>query len=80
MSHELHYTSVARGLKPGSQGFCTVAVSAGLPGPIADRLEGLSGYRPLFSPNDPSFKSESGRLFAPPARDGGGVAQRPLAG
>ena len=50
MSHELHYTSVPRGLKSGSVGFSTVAQTAGLPAPIADRLEGLSGYRPVYPP------------------------------
>src|SRR5688572_8699530 len=54
MSHELHYTSAPRGLKPGSRGFCTVACTAGLPAPLADRLESLSGYRQVFPPNDPS--------------------------
>ena len=54
MSHELHYTSVPRGLKSGSVGFCTVAVTPNLPGPVADRLEGLSGYRPIFPPGSPS--------------------------
>lgn len=54
MSHELHYTSVPRGLKSGSVGFSTVAQTAGLPAPIADRLEGLSGYRPVYPPGSPS--------------------------
>ena len=53
MSQELHYTSVPRGLKPGARGFCTVAHTAGLSQALLERLEGLSGYRPRFKPNDP---------------------------
>ncbi len=54
MSQELHYTSVPRGLKPGARGFCTVAHTAGLSQAVTERLEGLSGYRPRFKPNDPN--------------------------
>jgi len=46
--YELIYTSAPRGLKPGSQGFCTVACSAGMPPNLIVRLEALSGYRHLF--------------------------------
>lgn len=53
MSQELHYTSAPRGLKPGSRGFCTVACTPGMPGPLADRLESLSGYQQLFPPHHP---------------------------
>ena len=53
MSHELYYTSLPAGLKPGSNGFCTVAMTAGLPAPTVQRLEMLSGYRELYSPGDP---------------------------
>jgi len=54
MSQELHYTSVPRGLKPGSRGFCTVATTPNLSRPLAERLEGLSGYQPVYPPGDPS--------------------------
>ena len=54
MSQELHYTSVARGLKPGSRGFGTVAATANLPDSLAERLEGLSAYRAVYPPGDPS--------------------------
>jgi hypothetical protein len=54
MSHELHYTSVPRGLKPGSRGFCTVGMTAQISGQLVDRLESLSGYQPVFPPHDPS--------------------------
>ena len=54
MSHELHYTSATRGLRPGTHGFCTVAATSQLAAPVAERLEGLSGYRPAFPPGHPS--------------------------
>lgn len=54
MSQELHYTSVPRGLKPGSRGFGTVAATANLPDSLADRLEALSGYQAVYPPGDPS--------------------------
>ena len=31
MSYELYFTSALRGLKPGSQGYCTVAHTEGMP-------------------------------------------------
>ncbi|HEY7157823.1 MAG TPA: hypothetical protein VH575_27950 [Gemmataceae bacterium] len=52
MSHELFYTSARRGLKPGSQGFCTVAQTRNLPAALAEWLEALSGYRPALPPHD----------------------------
>ncbi len=54
MSQELHYTSVPRGLKPGSRGFATVATSAHLADTLASRLESLSGYQAVYPPGDPS--------------------------
>jgi hypothetical protein len=54
MSQELHYTSVPRGLKPGSRGFCTVGQTPHMSVALADRLEALSGYQPVFPPHDPS--------------------------
>jgi len=53
MSWELHYTSVPRGLYPGSKGFCVVATTPNLPAPLRERLEGLSGYQQVFPPHDP---------------------------
>jgi hypothetical protein len=50
MSHELFYTSSPSGLKPGSKGFCTVAMTQGLSAQFAERLESLSGYRFAFEP------------------------------
>jgi len=48
MSHELFYTSAARGLRPGNNGYCTVAATHGLPPLLGQKLEALSDYRPLF--------------------------------
>lgn len=48
MSHELFYTSAARGLRPGNNGYCTVAATQGLPALLGQKLEALSDYRPLF--------------------------------
>jgi len=52
MSQELHYTSVPRGLQPGSRGFCVVAATPNLSAPLRERLEGLSGYQQVFPPHD----------------------------
>lgn len=49
---ELLYTSAQRGLKPGSRGFCTVLSTQGMVAPLAEALEGLSGYRPVFPTGD----------------------------
>lgn len=55
MPEELIYTSAPRGLKPGSSGFCTVAATQALAsGPVAARLESLSGYIPLYPVGHPS--------------------------
>jgi hypothetical protein len=53
MVHELMYTSAPKGLFPGGRGFCTVAATRSLPPPLIEKLEALSGYRPLFPPLDP---------------------------
>src|SRR5258706_16459040 len=53
MSYELFYTSAPRGLKAGTKGFCTVAVTRGMPAVLLDRLESLSGYRPLYPAGSP---------------------------
>ena len=54
MIHELVFTSVPEGLRPGSQGFCTVAHSLGIPSNLAMRLETFSAYRHLFQPPSPN--------------------------
>jgi hypothetical protein len=55
MAQELHFTSAPRGLRPGTQGFCTVAASPGLPPQLWEQLERLSAYRPFFPAGDPRF-------------------------
>src|SRR4051812_13889182 len=52
MSHELLFTSAPRGLRPGSSGYCTVTATRGLPGPLLQKLESLSDYRPLEGGGD----------------------------
>ncbi len=54
MIHELVFTSAPEGLKPGSQGFCTVAQSLGIPSNLALRLETFSAYRHLFQSPSPN--------------------------
>ena len=46
--HEIYYTSAPQGVRPGQQGFCTVATSPAIPKPLWDRLESISGYRHPF--------------------------------
>ncbi len=48
MASELIYTSAKRGLDLGKSGFCTVAMTRGLSGVLVERLEALSGFRPLL--------------------------------
>ncbi|MDO5553269.1 MAG: hypothetical protein Q4G68_05870 [Planctomycetia bacterium] len=48
MAYELIYTSAERGLKQGSRGFCTVACTRHVSGPMATLLESLSAYRHIF--------------------------------
>ena len=52
MLQELIYTSAPAGLKPGSQGFCTVACTSGMPQNVVKLLESISGYRHVFLPPD----------------------------
>ena len=53
MTHELVYTSAPRGLHPGSNGYCTVAQTDGMPRALVEQLEALSGYRHLRVGPDP---------------------------
>jgi hypothetical protein len=53
MAFELVYTSAARGLRSEGGGFCTVAMSRGMPPALVPRLESLSGYRPGPSGDGP---------------------------
>ena len=52
MSVELIYTSAARGLRPNSSGFCTVAISGGMSKVVANALEGMSAYDFLYKLSD----------------------------
>ena len=54
MLQELIYTSAPAGLKPGSQGFCTVACTTGMPPNLAKLLETISSYRHVFMPPHPN--------------------------
>jgi hypothetical protein len=53
MAMELYNTSAEKGLKPGSTGFCTVGMTAGMPKPMIRKLESLGGYRPAFDLGSP---------------------------
>ncbi|MEM7624847.1 MAG: hypothetical protein AAF333_04385 [Planctomycetota bacterium] len=52
MALELCYTSSPQGLLPGTHGYCTVAASEQLTQPVMQRLEALSGYRPMYNVGD----------------------------
>jgi hypothetical protein len=52
MTQELFYTSAPKGLQPASRGFCTVAATRGMPAALMEKLEALSGYKPLYPPLD----------------------------
>ena len=54
MALELIYTSAVRGLRAGTSGFCTVAMTKGLPPALVPRLEALGGYRAGPSGNGPN--------------------------
>lgn len=53
MSQEILYTSAPKLLKLGLSGYGTVVSTQGMPQPLADRLEQLSGYRWAFDLGDP---------------------------
>jgi hypothetical protein len=53
MALELVYTSAERGLRAGTSGFCTVAMTKGMPPALVPRLEALGGYRPGPSGDGP---------------------------
>ena len=56
MSHELFFTSAPRGLRPGSNGYCTVTATHAMPAPLWQKLEALSDYRPLAEESDAAGK------------------------
>ncbi|MFZ4467533.1 MAG: hypothetical protein ACOYO7_10810, partial [Phycisphaerales bacterium] len=53
MALELVYTSATKGLRAGTSGFCTVAMTRGMPPALVPRLEALGGYRPGPSGDGP---------------------------
>ena len=53
MSWELVYTSVRRGLRPNTSGFCTVAVTAGMSRAVMQTIERISAYEFHFGLSDP---------------------------
>ena len=57
MSLELIYTSAAKGLRPSSSGFCTVAATGGMSKAVATKLEGLSAYDFHYKLSDPNAAS-----------------------
>lgn len=55
MAFELIYTSAVAGVRSGSTGFCTVAMTEGMPPALISRLEALTGYRHLYPPTDSRY-------------------------
>ena len=55
MAFELIYTSAQAGVRPGSTGFCTVAMTSGMPPALVSRLESLTGYRHLYAVTDSRY-------------------------
>lgn len=49
------FTSVPKGLKPGSRGFASVAYTQGMPANYVDLCESLSGYVHVFGPEDQRY-------------------------
>ena len=55
MSYELIYTSAERGLKSGSRGFATVAMTEGMPAHCMQLCESMSGYVHVFDLNSEQY-------------------------
>ena len=71
MAYELIYTSVPHGLKLGSSGFCTVAMTNGMPSPLARVMEGMTGYKPLYPMSDSRFANNPPSYFHYSVKVGG---------
>ena len=54
MSHEILYTSARKLLKAGMSGYGTVISTRGISSHLAEKLEGLSGYRWAYEPGTPN--------------------------
>ncbi|MEI8120407.1 MAG: hypothetical protein WCI20_00030 [bacterium] len=55
MGFELIFTSVPKGLKPGSRGFASVAFTEGMPSNYVQICESLSGYVHIFGPQESDY-------------------------
>jgi len=55
MAYELLYTSVPKGLKPGTKGFCTVACTNAMPSAHVQIAETLSAYKNIYQPHEPDY-------------------------
>ncbi len=76
MAQELLLTYASNGIKAGTSGFCTVAVTDGTPGPIVDSLELLSGYElPLAPDGQPYPVATLPILFAHYIPNTGGLSR-----
>jgi hypothetical protein len=64
MAQELINTSVPRGLRPGAQGYCTVAYTEGMPPNYVKLAESLSAYSPVFPASDPRYFTANPTAFS----------------
>lgn len=56
MSFELINTSAEKGLKPGSRGFCTVAMTNGMPAHCVQLCEAFSNYTHVYDLNSGNYE------------------------
>ena len=70
MALELIYTSVPKGLLPGRTGFCTVAMTRGMSQQMANTLEGLVAYTPVFEHFSQNSAYNPASVFHYPISDG----------
>ena len=70
MALELIYTSVPKGLLPGRTGFCTVAMTRGMSQQMANTLEGLVAYTPVFEHFSQNNAYNPASVFHYPISDG----------
>lgn len=70
MAYELVYTSVPKGLMPGRTGFCTVAMTKGMPPLLVKILENLVVYKPVFAHYDANSAANPPSIFHYSISDG----------
>ncbi len=63
MAYELIYTSAPRGLKAGTTGFTTVAMTSGLSPVMVQKLESLTGYKQVYRQDDPQYVNNPPAFF-----------------